>query len=334
MKEQEDMKEEMGVDPTLSIFEKILHLRRGQASGVSSAVSAGQLSVVADQMRDRSFKAGSVLMREGEAPLAAYSLVRGRVRVSRRGQVLGEVGPGAAVGVGGIISRDTLGLGAVAMTDVLALELDRETLVDIFEDFFPFLLEAIKDSSRRHLDFIRRMKQVPDPLPAIHPEPFLLDRLDFVERLLFLKMPGGPFERSSVDALAEVAQRARYRSVEPGTTLWREGDHAGDACLIVRGTIACSSSRDDGPVQFRARPGIAIGALESIAGQPRWHDAVAETQAEVLEYDVDDLIDVFEDNVEMATDFLAWVSSDALKLIETTLGPGPELLAFFTGSSE
>jgi hypothetical protein len=54
----------------------------------------------------------------------------------------------------------------------------------------------------------------------------------------------------------------------------------------------------------------------------------------VLEYDVDDLIDVFEDNVEMATDFLAWVSSEALKLIETTLGPGPELLAFFTGSSE
>ena len=34
-----------------------------------------------------------------------------------------------------------------------------------------------------------------------------------------------------------------------------------------------------------------ISALESIAGQPRWHDAVAETHAEVLEHDVDDLID-------------------------------------------
>ena len=49
------------------------------------------------------------------------------------------------------------------------------------------------------------------------------------------------------------------------------------------GTIACRSSRDDGPVQFRVGRGIAIGALESIAGQPRWHDAVAETHAEVLE---------------------------------------------------
>jgi CRP-like cAMP-binding protein len=328
------MNEQMGVDPTLSIFEKILHLRRGQTTRVSSAVSAGQLSVVADEMRDRSFKAGSVLMREGEAPVAAYSLVRGRVRVSRRGQVLGEVGPGATVGIGGIVSRDALGLDAVATTDVLALELDRDTLVDIFEDFFPFLLEAIKESSRRHLDFIRRMKQVPDLLATRHPEPFSLDRLDFVERLLFLKMPGGPFERSSVDALAEVAQRTRYRSIEPGTTLWSEGEGAGEACLIVRGTIACSSSRDDGPVRFRAGRGVAIGALESIAGQPRWHDAVAETHAEVLQYDVDDLIDVFEDNVEMAMDFLAWVSSDTLHLIETNLEPGPELLAFFTGSSD
>ena len=328
------MNDEVAVDPTLSIFEKILHLRRGQASQVPSGVSAGQLSVIADQMRDRSFKTGSVLMREGEAPVAAYSLVRGRVQISRRGQVLGEVGPGAAVGVGGIVSRDALGLDAVATTDVLALELDRDTLVDIFEDFFAFLLEAIKESSRRHLDFIRSMKQVPDLLAETHLEPFLLDQLDFVERLLFLKMPGGPFERSSVDALAEVAQRTRYQSIEPGTTLWSEGERAGEACLIVRGTIACSSSRDNGPVRFRAGRGIAIGALESIAGQPRWHDAVAETHAEVLQYDVDDLIDVFEDNVEMAMDFLAWVSSDTLHLIETNLGPGPELLAFFTGSSD
>ena len=59
---------------------------------------------------------------------------------------------------------------------------------------------------------------------------------------------------------------------------------------------------------------------------------MADTHAEVLEHDVDDLIDVFEDNVEMAMDFLAWVSSDALNLIESTFGPGPELLDFFTGS--
>jgi CRP-like cAMP-binding protein len=328
-----EVKEEMDVDPTLSVFEKILQLRRRRPSGVSNTLSAGQLSVVADEMREHFFKSGSVLMREGEAPIAAYSLVRGRVRVSRRGHVLGEVGSGAAVGIGGIVSRDALGLGAVATTDVLALELDRETLVDIFEDLFPLLLQAIREASGRHLDLIRRMKQVPEE-PVIHPEPFLSGPLDFVERILFSKTPGGPFEHSSIDALAEIAQRAQYRSIEPGTTLWREGERAGHACVVVNGTILCSSSRDDGPVQFRARRGMAIGALESIAGQPRWHDAVADTRAEMLEHDVDDLFDVFEDNVEMAMDFLAWVASDELNLIETTFGPGPELLDFFTGSSD
>ena len=219
------------------------------------------------------------------------------------------------------------------MTDVLALELDREILVDIFEDLFPFLIEAIRETSRRHLDVIRKLTQVPDQLPAIHPESMRLAGLDFVERLLLLKTPEGPFERSSIDALAEIAQRARHRSIEPGATLWRQGERAGTACLIVSGSIACSGSRPDGSIRFLAgERAPRSGALEAITGQPRWHDAVAETRADVLEHDVDDLIDVFEDNVEMAMDFLAWVSSAALTLIERLTGPGPELLDFLTTS--
>jgi CRP-like cAMP-binding protein len=154
--------------------------------------------------------------------------------------------------------------------------------------------------------------------------------LDFVQRLLLLKTPGGPFERSSIDALAEIAQTARYRSIEPGTTLWSEGERSGTALLIVNGTIACSLLRPDGPVQFRVGRGNAVGALESIAGLPRWHDAVVDADAEVLEHRVNELIDVFEDNIEMAMDFLAWISGDTLNLIETHHGPGPELLAFLT----
>ena len=151
----------------------------GETSRASSAVSAGQLSVVADQMRERSFKAGSVLMRDGEAPVAAYSLVRGDVRVSRRGQVLGEVGPGAAVGIGGIVSRDALGLGAVATTDVLALELDRETLVDIFDDFFPFLLEAIKESVAPSSRLRPENETGARQLAAIHPRAVPVGRIGF-----------------------------------------------------------------------------------------------------------------------------------------------------------
>jgi CRP-like cAMP-binding protein len=325
------MTNSLATNPTLSIFEKMLYLRRGQIGGPSSPVSAGQLSILAEQMRDRSFEAGTVLLREGEAPVAAYSLVRGRVRVSRRGRVLGEVGPGAAVGGGGILSRDALGLGAVAVTDVLALELDREVLVDIFEDQFALLLEAIQATSRRHLERIRSLKEMPDLLPVLHPQTSLANGLDFVERLLLLKISEGPFARSSIDALTAIAEQTQHRSIEPGTTLWREGERAGTSCLIVGGSVRCAASRDGARVEFRAGSGAAIGALESIVGQRRWHDAVADARVDLLEIDVNDLIDVFEDNVEMAMDFLAWESSAALALIETTFGPGPELLDFFTG---
>ena len=47
---------------------------------------------------------------------------------------------------------------------------------------------------------------------------------------------------------------------------------------------------------------------------------------------MNDLIDVIEDSVDMGTDFLSWVSSDALNLIELVYGPGPELLYFLTTS--
>jgi CRP-like cAMP-binding protein len=326
------MRKPMDTDSTLSVFEKILHLSRSQTSGASNVLSAGQLSVVADQMRERAFKAGSVILREGEPAIAAYSLVSGDVRVSRRGHPLGQVGPGATLGFGGIISRDALGFGAVAATDVLALELDGETLLDIFDDHFAFLLDVIKESARRHLDVIRRLKEFPGGLTTLRSEPLVTGRMNLVERLLFLRTAGGPFERSSVDALAEVARSAAFRSLQPGNALWAEGASAATLCLVVRGSMTCTTSRDDGPVQFRAGPGVTIGALESMAGQPRWHDAVAGASTDVLELQVNDIIDVFEDNTDMATDYLAWVSSTALNLIEAIYEPGAELLDFFSGS--
>jgi hypothetical protein len=44
------------------------------------------------------------------------------------------------------------------------------------------------------------------------------------------------------------------------------------------------------------------------------------------------VIDLFEDNVDVALDYLAWVSGAALDLIERELGPGRELLEFFTAA--
>src|SRR4029453_4319394 len=105
----------------------------------------------------RAFPHGAVLAREGEPLASSYLLVQGRVRVSRRGTVLGEAEPGALVGFEGLLSQDPLGLGVVAATDVLALQLDHDTLLGILDDQFPLVHLATRAATRRFLELIRRL---------------------------------------------------------------------------------------------------------------------------------------------------------------------------------
>ena len=151
--------------------------------------------------------------------------------------------------------------------------------------------------------------------------------MSLIEVLLFLRTPGGPFEGSSIDALAELASSVTEVPFPAGHVFWREGDRATRIGLVVEGNVACGSSRG---VFFRVGPGRPLGILESVAGEPRWFDAVAETPGVLLEDDVERLIDLFEDNTDVALDYLAWVSRTTLELIERELGPGRDLLEFFT----
>jgi CRP-like cAMP-binding protein len=127
-----------------------------------------------------------------------------------------------------------------------------------------------------------------------------------------------------------MAATAAHVTFQPGHAFWREGERATRICLVVEGSVVCTASRDGAPCVFRAGPGRPMGALEAMTGEPRWYDAVAETPGLVVEHDVERLTDLFEDNVDVALDYLAWVSRTTLDLIERELGPGRELLEFFT----
>ncbi len=320
----------MDAELNLSPTDKLLHLGRVAWWQARVPVALRRLSVAAEHLRERAFPSGAVLAREGEPMASCYLLVRGRVRVSRRGTVLGEAEPGSLVGLEALISQDHLGLGVVAATDVLALQLDSDTLLGILGDEFPLVHEGIRASSRRLLALMRRL---PGPWHDSTDRPFPQPagrRMNLVEVLLFLRTPGGPFERSSIDALAELAVTLREVPFEPGHVFWREGETAERTGLVVEGSIACTSSRGAAPCLWRVGPGRPLGDLEALAGEPRWFDAVAETAGVVVEQEVENLIDLFEDNVDVALDYLAWVSQTTLDLIERELGPGRELLEFLT----
>ena len=100
--------------------ERVLLLKR---MAMVNTLSGAQLALVAEQIGERFFPKGSVLLREGEPPAALYFPVEGRVHLTSRGRVLGHARPGLAVAPFHVLARDEQGLGAVAETDTVALEL-------------------------------------------------------------------------------------------------------------------------------------------------------------------------------------------------------------------
>ncbi|HET7294500.1 MAG TPA: cyclic nucleotide-binding domain-containing protein [Vicinamibacteria bacterium] len=319
----------MDTELILSPTDKLLHLGRVAWSRARFPVPLRHLSIAAEYTRQRAFPSGAALAREGEPMASCWLLVQGRVRVLRRGRVLGESGPGSLVGLEALLSQDQLGLGVVAATDVVALELDSDALLELLGDQFPMVHEGIRSASRRLLDLVRRLPGPrDDSARLLLPEP--PDRPpNLVEVLLFLRAPGGPFERSSLDALAELASGLKPVSFERGHVFWREGERADRMGFVVAGSVACESSQPSAHA-WSVGPGRFLGLLEAVADEPRWYEAVAETEGVALEQDVGGWADAFEDNVGMAVDFLAWLSRTTLALIERELWLSRELFEFFT----
>jgi CRP-like cAMP-binding protein len=297
---------------TIGTVERILSLKR---IPILSGLAPADLAVVAEHGRERFFAKGSPLLREGEPIPALYAVLDGRVHMSRKGRLLGHVGSAGFVGGAAMFARDPDGLAAVAETDTLTLEVEADAALEIFEDHFPILQHVLRQVGRWLLDLVARLPS--GNYGEIFP-PFDIARapvgdLDLVERILFLRQVS-PFARSSINALAELSRGMAEVALSPGTTLWDEGEPSGTVLLIVSGTVACTAR--DGQAIFKLGPGAPLGAVESMAERPRWYTATTETKVTALQGSIEGLIDVFEDNFEMAMDYLAVMARAQVRLLE------------------
>jgi CRP-like cAMP-binding protein len=98
--------------------------------------------------------------------------------------------------------------------------------------------------------------------------------------------------------------------------LWRAGDPSPYALLVVEGEIDCRPPT--GGPGFRACPGWGVGHMESLGELPRWYDAVTATRVIALHGPMEGLVDVFEDNTEMAMGFLSLLARGILSYMERT----------------
>ena len=293
--------------------ERVLALKR---LPVVNTLSGPQLALVADEMAERFFPKGTVMLREGEPPGALYFPIEGRVHITRGGRLLGHARPGLAVGPFHVLARDERGLGAVAETATVALELTTERLNEIFEEHFAILHRILREVSRLIVEQVVRFPRAVTLLPPMPAGDAMPTRdLDLVERIFLLRR-SPVFLGASISALAQLSRGLTEVRFPPGTWLWREGEETGWGSLIVSGTVRASSSRGH---RFEAGPGTALGALDALAEVPRWFDAVTDTPVVALQANMQALVDVFEDNVGMAINYLSVMSRWLLVILDRSL---------------
>jgi CRP-like cAMP-binding protein len=290
-------------------IERLLYLKR---IPVLAGLPASELLTIADAADERFFPKGSVVFHEGDKAISMHFVVEGALAQYRQDRRLGVVGPGGGLGALPLLARATMASKAVAERDTLTLEIDADAVAEVLEDRFQIVQYLHRELSRQTLELLRRYKLDPalffPELPFPPPEQVALD---LVDRLLLLRrMP--VFGRTSITALAELARTMANVRYEAGTLLWQEGEPAQGMVMITNGRVQASGS--DG-VRFEAGPGFPLGALEALAQTPRWYAARTLTPVVALQVQPDMLVDLFEDNFEMAMDYLALVSSATLRIL-------------------
>jgi CRP/FNR family transcriptional regulator, cyclic AMP receptor protein len=308
---------------TIGLVERILQLRK--LAPLADLPAAADLNVLAGHLREGFFPKGSVLMREDEPVSALQLVVDGMVRCTRSGRVLGDIGPGdGAVGGLAIFAQGVRTIEARAVTDVLTLEMDADTLREILEDRFTITQRVMKDVCGQLVDTLARNPTSLSQAPVI-PRPLTIpdQDLNLVERLLFLRQ-SPVFERTSLNALAVLSRAMVESSFSAGETLWRVGEPSAFVLMIASGSA--TAAFPDG-AQISVGSGTPLGAVESQAGRPRWYTATADTKLVALRSEAQTLLDVMEDNVEVALDFLTVVSRWMLMSLENS--PGGDVGPFF-----
>ena len=299
-------------DRHVGSVERLFHLRKAPMTGT---LPSHLLAALADATRPRVFRKGERLLREGERVQAMHFVIEGQLLLSVGGRELERAEPGAAIGGLGILAGAPATFSATALADSLTLELLGDTCFDLLEDHFGMLRHFLREITGRIVAGWQRLPPgTPSAMPRTLPRvaPSATRDLDLVERMFTLRQVAS-FAHASINALAELARSMTEVHYAPGARLWQEGEDARHVVLVVAGRAEAQSRAG---FVLHAGPVVPLGALEALAGLPRWYSAVAATPLTGLTAEIEVLFDVLEDNPEMALGQLAAMSQWLLALTQ------------------
>ncbi len=288
----------------LELTERIIRLR-----GVPTLrqLSAPDLVQLASSLKARRFQRGDVLLREDEPPRSFFLITVGKVTMRRRGKRIGTIrGPGA-VGFMNMIARNAGGTSAVAESYVEAYEVFTEAMDDIFEDHFTVLLGTVRNIAERLMQENQRQTPPPWAPPEVPFDHLVGERaLGIVERIFLLRRMRA-FQNANMNSLATIARKMTEVREPPGKTLWRPGERADYSYFVVKGMLTLRWN--DGKTVQDVGPGYALGGAESITGLPRWNELRTEENVVLLRGAREAMIDLFEDDRELAQRFLSMLAT-------------------------
>lgn len=282
----------------VSQVERVLALKAFPTFG---GLSPQELAVVAQHVRQRRFRPGARLLRAGAPVRSLHFIVSGGVEVTDPGGGTHRLGEHDVLGGLAALTHDDRGEDAVAVEETLTLQLGRDEMEEVFEDSFPIFLAMLRVMTRAIVEI--RKARGPSAgygqadLPS---ETGAAEDPGLVERILLLRKTMN-FGDTRIEALADIARDAAMEHFEAGHVIWNEGEAAGYSLVVARGAVSCETSNQQ---RFEFGPLSVVGGLDSLADQPRWYGLTAKTSVHALRIDTQSLLDVVEDNMEMATDML------------------------------
>ena len=290
-------------------------------------VDTRSLGSIAEQATERFFKRGELLLDENVVASEFFVIVSGEVRVHRDGHRLPDGGPSSNIGLLSGLTRSAFRVTAEAATDVIALRFALDVVLDIFEENFRILQNVIRNTAHIHKELLPFLIDGDHRAPWAGKEPRIVPHhsLDVVEKLVLLR-EGEVFQKLGLEGLALMATGLEQEQWRDGDRLWEVGDPADHLLLILRGDVECEV--EGGRGRFRAGPGYPLGNLETLARDPRWYSAVVHSgELITLRGNHENLFDVMEDDFDVALDFLAAMSANALRALERfaqnrDVGPG------------
>jgi len=266
------------------------------------------------RLRERFFRRGTTMAREGEPPRQVHFLVEGRVRLRRHGRTIMTVEPPFAVGFLHTLAQTGESVEMQAEEDTLTLSMGTDELWVFLEDYFVFLRNAFRISARQLAQAQQELERLgamerDEATPGDPPQ----NPLDLVQRIQVI-VERGPYAEAALDAVVDLARGATEVRLDAGDPLWSEGDRADWGAHLISGVVHCESAAGD--VDFRLGAGAVIGHLDAFGEIDRRYDAVAETPVVMLRMDTETIFDVLEEEFALARSFLGFMNRMLTDLYE------------------